>query len=85
MLTPSVGVASGKVEQGWKTFQRRCLKHIAESLCSIRDLVNALGQDALDVYCRDGRLSAQHVQRLKQVVGYFATDSENEDVVSAAG
>lgn len=65
-------------------FQRKCLKHLAQYLCKIQELVTALGQDVLDVYCRDGRLSPDHVQKIRGVEGFFADDTEIEQSGSDA-
>ena len=49
----------------WTEFQRSCVQHIAGLLHSIRGLVETLGSDALERYCRQGRLGNNCLDRLK--------------------
>lgn len=49
----------------WTEFQRRCVQHIAGLLLSIRGLVEALGSDVLERYCRHGCLGNDCVERVK--------------------
>lgn len=53
------------MEGGWTEFQRGCVQHIAGLLLSIRGLVDALGSDALEYYCRHGCLGSDCVDRVK--------------------
>ena len=52
----------------WTEFQRSCVQHIAGLLHSIRGLVETLGSDALERYCRDGRVGNNCLDRLKSAV-----------------
>ena len=69
---------------GWKLFQRHCLKYISQSLCSIKGLVDALGTDCLEDYCRYGQLSQKHIKKVVEYEGIIpleeidADDSEME-------
>ena len=49
----------------WTEFQKSCVQHIAGLLHSIRGLVETLGSDALERYCRYGRLGNNCLERLK--------------------
>ena len=53
------------METKWTEFQRDCLSHIARLLLSIRRLVETLGPEALEVYCRDGCMGPDCVERVK--------------------
>lgn len=79
LLKFSTGIANGNVQKKWTTFQRCCLKYISEFLYSVRELVEAMGQDALKDYCHDGKLSAETLDKIKKFKGYLTDDSETED------
>ena len=71
----------------WTEFQRTCVQHITGVLHSIRGLVETLGPDALERYCRHGRLGNNCLDRLKSAIftkpdtegGSGSTDLEMED------
>lgn len=65
------------MEKGWTEFQRHCLDYIAESLSSIKGLVNALGSDALEMYCQKGCLGKTCIDRVKSAK--FAEPDGDED------
>ena len=50
----------------WNEYQSGCVQHIAEILQSIQRLIKSLGPDALDHYCRQGRLGNDSLDRVKQ-------------------
>lgn len=52
----------------WTEFQRICVQRIAGLLHSIRGLVEILGSDALERYCRHGRLGNDCLDRLKSAI-----------------
>ena len=52
----------------WTEFQKCCVQHIAGILHSIRGLVETLGSDALERYCRHGRLGNNCLDRLKSAI-----------------
>ena len=53
------------MEKQWTEFQRQCLQYIAGLLPSIRGLVEALGPEALGLYCQDGCLDKSCIDRVK--------------------
>lgn len=61
-----LGIGSYYVETKWTEFQRKCMKHIARLLPSIGRLVETLGPEALKVYCRDGCLGPDCVERVRR-------------------
>lgn len=79
--------------KSWTEFQRSCVQHIAGLLHSIRGLVETLGPDALERYCRQGRLGNNCLDRLKPALftepdtneGPGLVDPEIEDAVEETG
>lgn len=69
------------MESKWTNFQRGCLRHIAGFLHSIRGLVETLGSDALELYCRHGCLGNDCIDRVKSAKFTQPDgDEESEDV-----
>ena len=66
------------MESRWTEFQRDCLKHVAGLLHSIRGLVEALGSDALELYCRNGCLGNDRIDRVK-MVEFTPPDGDGEE------
>ena len=64
------------MENRWTEFQRSCVKHIAGLLLSIKGLVEALGPDALEHYCRHGCLGNDCINRVK--LASFTKPDEDE-------
>ena len=64
---------------GWKLFQRHCLKYISQSLCSIKGLVGALGDDCLVNYCQYGQLSQKHIKKVIEYEGIIPPEEVDED------
>lgn len=58
-------------------FQRDCLQHIAGLLHSIRGLVEALGPEALKVYCQNGCLGADCIDKVR--LAKFTEPDGDED------
>ncbi len=73
------GIGSRYVTHGWTDFQRDCLRHISQNLHSIKQLVEALGSNALDSYCSYGFLDRGTVAKIGNVTGYLAIDVDEED------
>ena len=77
----------------WTEFQKSCVQHIAGLLHSIRGLVETLGSDALERYCRHGRLGNNCLERLKSASftkpdtdeGSGPIDPEFEDANEGSG
>ena len=65
----------------WTEFQRSCVRHIAGLLPSIRGLVETLGSDALERYCRHGRLGNNCLDRLKSAVFTKPDTDEGTDLM----
>lgn len=65
------------METGWNEFQRGCLHYVAGFLHSIRKLVEALGSDALEFYCRHGCLGSDCIDRVK--LAKFTEPDEDEE------
>ena len=65
------------MEKRWTEFQRDCLQHIAGLFYSIRGLVEALGSDALELYCRNGCLHNDCIDRVK--MAKFTQSDGDED------
>ncbi|KAL9638685.1 MAG: hypothetical protein Q9164_001393 [Protoblastenia rupestris] len=63
------------VDSGWTEFQRRCLGHISQYMLRIKKLVKILGRNALDVYCRDGCLPQETVDKVET----FLDQDEDKD------
>lgn len=58
----------------WSEFQRRCVEYIAKSLPSVKMLVAALGEDALDRYCRRGYFASALIDDVDDVDGCMASE-----------
>ena len=77
----------------WTEFSRACVQHIAGLLYSIRGLVETLGSDALERYCRQGRLGNNCLDGLKSASftkpdtdeGPGPTDPDFEDAGEGSG
>ena len=54
--------------KSWTEFQQSCVQHIAGLLHSIKGLVEILGSDALERYCRHGRLGNDCLDRLNSAI-----------------
>ena len=80
-LTPFLGIGPHFVEKKWTEFQRICMQHIAGLLPNIRELVAALGSDALELYCRYGCLGPDCIKRLvkAEFTEPDGDDEESED------
>lgn len=65
LFQPFLGIGSHYVEHGWTEFQRDCLEYVAGFLHSIKRLVETLGSDALEIYCRNGCLENDCIGRVK--------------------
>lgn len=80
-LTPFLGIGPHYVEKKWTEFQRSCLQHLAGLLPNIRELVAALGSDALELYCRYGCLGPDCIKRLikAEFTEPDGDDEESED------
>lgn len=65
------------METKWTEFQRDCLQYIAGLLHSIRGLVETLGSDALELYCRHGCLDNQCIERVK-LAKFTQPDADEE-------
>lgn len=65
-----LGVGRWYIEHGWQKSQMKCFGSISKSLHHIRKMVRVLGSDALEEYCRHGRLSEVVVQRVRALEGY---------------
>ena len=63
--------------KSWTEFHRSCVQHIAGLLHSIRRLVETLGSDALERYCRYGRLGNNCLDRLRSAT--FTKPDTNEE------
>ena len=64
---------------GWKLFQRHCLKYISQSLYSIKGLVDALGTDCLESYCRYGQLPQNYINKVIEYGGIIPPEEIDED------
>lgn len=65
------------MEKKWTMFQRDCLQHIAGLLHSIRSLVETLGPEALEVYCQNGCLGTDCIDKVRLVK--FTKPDVNEE------
>ena len=77
------------IRQSWSPFQRQCIAHIADHLPSIKELVEVMGDDVLDHFCRHGFLDEDTVARFEEVEGCLALglddDEPENDEVDALG
>ncbi|KAF6231702.1 hypothetical protein HO173_010004 [Letharia columbiana] len=73
----TAGIGNHYVETKWTEFQRDCLQYIAGLLHSIRGLVETLGSDALELYCRHGCLDNQCIERVK-LAKFTQPDADEE-------
>ncbi|KAK4693361.1 hypothetical protein P7C71_g4028, partial [Lecanoromycetidae sp. Uapishka_2] len=60
------GIGPSFVTDGWSDYQRECFHEISEFLPSIKSLVETLGKDSLDYYCRHGQLDRSYVTRVEE-------------------
>ncbi|KAL9044236.1 MAG: hypothetical protein Q9214_002611 [Letrouitia sp. 1 TL-2023] len=62
-------VSMYNISKKWKPFQVNSLKFIAQRVPSIRKLAQSMGDNALEDYCRHGKLSEEIVGRVVEVQG----------------
>ncbi|KAI4272525.1 MAG: hypothetical protein L6R38_006573 [Xanthoria sp. 2 TBL-2021] len=82
-LTLNVGISRTKLAGEFNTFQRTCLIHIISKLPSIQALVKDLGDNALEDFCRHGRLSDEIEKKIRAAQGpempFVESDMEDSD------
>ena len=54
--------------ESYSEFHLECLRVISNRMTGVKELVAAIGDDALAMYCERGFLSEEHIQRIKDVV-----------------
>lgn len=59
-------------------FQRGCLQRISRHLPSIKEVVEVLGPDVLDIYCRHGFLDKDAIARVEGVTGCLSYEEDEE-------
>lgn len=57
------------ISKKWTQFQVDSFKFIATHVPSIRELARSIGDNALENYCRQGKLLEEIVQRVVEVQG----------------
>ena len=67
------------MEKKWTDYQRDCLRYLAGYLGSIKSLVEVLGSDALEIYCRNGFLGSDRIDRVKMVQFTNSDDDDDEE------
>lgn len=83
-MVSRLGITNTVVTKDWSDYQRRCLTYIIPFLHSIRAVVQGLGEDALEAYCRDGYLSktligdVEKMEFLTLYQQYSPDNTENE-------
>ena len=78
-LMRCVEIGKWYVSNRWTNFQRRCLAYIAEFLPSIRGLVNVLGDDALEEYCRHGCLDKDRIVMIEDWADRRILETDDDD------
>ena len=73
------GIVNSVVTKDWTVFQRACMAVISEYLPSITGLVNVLGKDALDNYCRHGYLEREKIDAVMAFKGCCPPVTETEE------
>lgn len=85
LIFVTAGVGPYYVETKWTMFQRDCLQHIAGLLHSIRGLVETLGPEALEVYCQNGCLGTDCIDKVRLVKFTKPDGNEESEDESADG
>ena len=67
------------VANSWSDYQRKCLAYISQDLHSIKEIVDAMGEDVLDQYCQHGCLDEAAVGEIENVDGCLAFSAEQYD------
>ena len=68
-----LGIGGHAVSKEWNEVDRNFLEFLSPYLIKIKDIVQALGEDSLDEYCREGHLPEERI-RMIQAVGVTMDD-----------
>lgn len=79
MMT-TIGVCASLIGSTLTEYQRRCLGNLSGRLPKIGQLVQAMGENALEIYCETGCLPPERLVSVEELVKEHTGFDVNDDV-----